>query len=320
MLARSAQGLYWMGRYLERAEHLCRLLRLETEALVDRPPRQIYYGWSRIYGSLNRLPPGDVLEIGDDNFTLADAYTLTDDLTFERSNPYSIWSCFALGRENARQMRHCISAEMWTRLNLAYLRVQKLRVRDIWNSPEIFYDELVAELATFSGVAGATMYRDEGWRFLQIGRFIERSQLSASLLLTQLDAATNIADEADADWTGLLRVWHAFEVYNQRYSVEVRPKQVMDLLATDPNLPDSLCRSLDRVASDLNTLGPGPDTVSGAAASRLIGRMTSLIRYDWPDREDHAELLRQVLEHGRELHHLVASAYFDYPVEDLRAR
>ena len=127
MLSRSAQGLYWMGRYLERAEHLCRLLRLETEALVDRPPREIYFGWSRIYGSINRLPPGGTLEIGDDLFTLVDSYTLADDLTFEHSNPDSVWSCFALGRENARQMRHCISAEMWTRLNLAYLRVQKLR-------------------------------------------------------------------------------------------------------------------------------------------------------------------------------------------------
>ena len=99
MLSRSAQGLYWMGRYLERAEHLCRLLRLETEALVDRSPREIYFGWSRIYGSINRLPPGGTLEIGDDLFTLVDSYTLADDLTFEHSNPDSVWSCFALGRE-----------------------------------------------------------------------------------------------------------------------------------------------------------------------------------------------------------------------------
>ena len=174
MLSRSAQGLYWMGRYLERAEHLCRLLRLQTEALVDRPPREIYFGWSRIYGSLSRQPPGDTLEVGDDSFTLADSYTLADDLTFESSNTDSVWSCFALGRENARQMRHCISAEMWTRLNLAYLRIQKLSIQDIWGSPESFYEETVAEIATFAGVAAATMYRDQGWSFLQLGRFNER--------------------------------------------------------------------------------------------------------------------------------------------------
>ena len=111
MLSRSAEGLYWMGRYFERAEHLCCLLRWQVETLVDRPIREIYFGWSRIYMSLNRQPPGGRLELlGSDDYTLADSYTLAGDLTFESSD--SIWSCFALGRENARQMRHCISAEM----------------------------------------------------------------------------------------------------------------------------------------------------------------------------------------------------------------
>ena len=320
MLSRSGQGLYWMGRYLERAEHLCRLLRMEAEALVDRPPREIYFGWSRIYGSIHHLPPGGALDIGDDLFTLVDSYTLADDLTFERTNPYSVRNCFSLGRENARQMRHCISAEMWTQLNLAYLRIQKLSIQDIWHSPESFYEELLTEIATVTGVADTTMYRDEGWRFLQIGRFIERVQLSTSLLLAHLAADFAVPGESETDWTSLLRVYHAFDAYNRRYSVEVRPKQVIDLLVTDSMLPDSLSRSLDRVASGLDDLGPGPDERASADAMRLAGRMAALVRYDWQDQEDHAQLLRQVRGQGRELHHLMASAYFDYPVEDFRAR
>ena len=91
MLSRSAQGLYWMGRYLERAEFLCRLLRFQTEALVDRPIREIHFGWTRIYNSMGREPPGGGLELMDsDEFTLADSYTLADDLTFERSNSDSV--------------------------------------------------------------------------------------------------------------------------------------------------------------------------------------------------------------------------------------
>ena len=232
MLSRSAQGLYWMGRYLERARHLCRLLQLQTEALVDRPVREIYFGWSRIYDSMDRRPPGGSLELaGDDgdDFTLADSYTLADDLTFERSNPGSVWSCFALGRENARQMRHCISAEMWTSLNLAYLRLQKLSIRDIWTaSPESFYAETAAEINTFSGVALATMYRDDGWRFMRLGQLIERAQLSVALLLAQLapettNAVTTNKEDSDDDWTSLLRAYHAFEAYSRRYSVEVHP-------------------------------------------------------------------------------------------------
>ena len=314
MLARSAQGLYWMGRYMERAQHLSRLLRLQTEALVDRSIREIYFGWSRIYASIGRQPPGASLELNeDDDYTLADSYTLADDLTFERSNPGSVWTCFALGRENARQMRHCISAEMWTSLNLAYLRIQKLGIRDIWvASPESFYAETAAEINTLAGVAEATMYRDDGWRFMQLGHFMERAQLSAGLLLAHLDAKYTTGDDFDHDWTSLLRFYNALEAYSQRYSVEVDGARVLEVLATDPQLPHSLCRSLDGVVAELAGLGPGPNVESSDAARRLAGRLAALVHNSWPDREDHEELLREVSGHCWELHDLVAATYFEY--------
>ena len=311
-----------MGRYLERAEFLCRLLRLQTEALVDRPIREIHFGWTRIYNGMNREPPGGSLELlGSDEFTLADSYTLADDLTFERTNPDSIWSCFALGRENARQMRHCISSELWTSLNLAYLKMQKINIQDIWRvSPEGFYAETAAEMNTFAGVAAATMYRDEGWLFMQLGRFIERAQLSTSLFLSHLAADSQTAEYSDAEWTSLLRLYNAFEAYNRIYNVEVQPGQVLNLLATDPLLPGSVCSSLDSAVSYLASIGPGPNPKAGGAASRLAGRMAALIHYEWPYEEDHHDLLRQIREYCRELHHLVTTAYFDYPVEDFPGR
>ena len=95
MLSRSAQWVYWMSRYLGRAEYLCRLLRLQTEALVDRPLREIHLGWIRIYNTVSQRPPGGRLEALDtDDFALADSYTLADHLTFDRFNPNSVWSCF----------------------------------------------------------------------------------------------------------------------------------------------------------------------------------------------------------------------------------
>ena len=320
MLSRSAQGLYWMGRYLERTEHLCRLLRSQTAALVDRPIQEIHSGWGRIYNSMNRQPPGGGLELVDsDEFTLADSYTLTDDLTFERSNPESVWSCLALGRENARQMRHCISGEMWTRLNLAYLRIQKMDILDIWtSSPEAFYAETAAEMDMFVGVATATMYRDEGWHFMQMGRFIEGAQLAAALLLAQLAVDPTTKEESDADWTALLRDYNALETYNRRYGIEVQPDQVLDLLATDPYLPRSLCRSLDRASRELAAIGHGPNQKSSGAAQRLSGRMSALLHYDWPDRDDHKELLVQVSEYCQQFHYLITDTYFDYPIEEFR--
>ena len=319
MLARSAQGLYWMSRYLERASHLCRLLQLQTEALVDRPIREIHFGWSRIYGSVNRQPPvGDLDWTDSDDYTLADSFTLADDLTFERLNPGSVWSCLAQGRENARQMRQCISGEMWTHLNLTYLRVQKLEILDIWRvSPESFYAETVEESETFAGVAAATMYRDEGWRFMQLGRAVERAQLTTLLLLSQIEAGAKAESHFDADWTSLLRLYHAFEAYNRRFSVEVDPGQVLDLLATDPLLTGSLCRSLDNVAAEMDAIGAGPHPGPSEAARRLAGRLTALIHYDWADSEDREALLRQINRYCWDLHQLVTETYFDYPVEDL---
>ena len=322
MLSRSAQGLYWMGRYLERAQRLCILLRLQTEALVDRPAREIYFGWRRIYGSMNCNPPvGSLEQLDSDAYTLADSYTLADDLTFERSNPASVWSCFALGRENARQMRHCISGEMWTRLNLAYLRIQSLGIQDIWSvAPENFYAQTAAEIDTFTGVAGSTMYRDEGWSFMQAGRFIERAQLSVSLLLTQLASDASTKEDSDADWTSLLRACHALDAYSRIYSVEVHPSHVLDLLVTDPALPDSVCWAVDMASAELASMESGPRARSSAAVRRLVGRMGALIHYDWPDREDREEVLLQVRGYCWELHSLITEAYFDYPIEDVPLR
>lgn len=318
MLSRSAQGLYWMGRYLERAEHLCRLLQLQTEALVDRPIREIHFGWSRVYNSVLRQPPvGDLDPLGDEDYTLADSYTLADDLTFERTNPDSVWSCFALGRENARQMRHCISAEMWTRLNLAYLRIQKLGIQDTWPvSPESFYAETAAEIDTFMGVASATMYRDTGWRFLQLGRFTERAQRTVTLFLAQLAADQLTEEYSEADWTSLLRAYHAFEAYDRRYSVAVEPGQVLDLLATDPLLPYSLCRSLDTVAAELAAIGPGPNAPASDSAHEMAARLVTLVRSDWQRREERGALLQRMGAYCWELHDLVTATYFDYPTED----
>jgi uncharacterized alpha-E superfamily protein len=307
-----------MGRYLERAQHQSRLLQLQTAALVDRPVHEIYFGWNRIYISANRLPPGGNLELTDsDEFTLADSFTLADDLTFERSNPGSLWNCFAMARENARQTRNCISGEMWSHLNVVYLRLQKLDIQAIWStSPESFYSEITYEIDTFMGVAAATMYRDEGWHFLQLGRFMERAQLAISLFLAQLAAEGHFEEASEADWTSLLRVYHALEVYNRSYSVDVQPDQVLDLLANDPLLPDSLCQSLEVVGEQLDAIGEGPNASTSGAMRRLAGRLGAQILYAWPDLEDHKEVLLEMGGYCRDLHDAIALTYFDYQVED----
>ena len=321
MLARSAQGLYWMGRYFERAGYVCRMMRLQVEALVDRPVAEIHFGWRRLYGSLYRSPPAGAAFDSDesDDFALADAFTLAGDLTFERSNPDSVRGCISRGRENAREMRHRISAEMWTCLNLAWLRIRDLEIEDIWKvSPERFYMETMRDIDTLAGVCEATMYRDEGWRFLRLGRFIERAQLMIALLLGQNAAGQAQGGATDSSWTSLLRACQALDAYNRGHSVDIQPGQVVDLLVTDPLLPGSLCRSFDALEAMLADIGPGPGPRDTAA--RLAGRLGALVRHEWPDIEDKASLLARAETHCRELHELVVAAYMDYAIEDAPAR
>ena len=320
MLSRHAQSLYWIGRYLERAGHLCRLLRLQSEALVDRPVREIHFGWNRIYNSIGTLPLGGRADLfGDEEFALADSFTLADDLTFERGNPSSVFSCFSQGRENARHTRHCISPEVWTCLNASYLDLQQQDMAAVWSTdPRGFYDDTVAMINTFGGLTETTMYHDEGWSFLQLGRYIERAQSSAALLLSQIDTseASAFQEYYEADWISLLRVYHALEVYNQIHSADVVPEQVLDLLVGDPLLPESLSRSINLVASEIDVIGRGPRRHSSRAVQRLTGRLSSIINNEWPDRDDRVEMLREVSEFCGELHYLVTAAYFEYPVQD----
>ena len=316
MLSRSAQGVYWMARYLARAGYLSRLLELQVQFLVDRPVEEIHFGWKRIYRCMKRFPPsGEEFLAEADEFALADAFTLADDLTFERSNPDSVRSALARGRENARQMRHCISGEMWTCLNAAWLRIRDLEAVDIWRTPEVFYAKTRSEIHNFVGVAEATMYRGPAWRFMRLGRAVERAQLAASLLRAQMELSRR-AKRRTLGWASMLRTHHALEAYGRVYGADMQPDRVLDLLVADPSLPGSVLATVQAAAAELAGLDGGPGVDADAAARRLAGRAEALILYDWPEAPAPEELLEQVDRCARRLHDAVLGAFVDYPIED----
>lgn len=316
MLARSAESLYWIGRYLERAGHLARLMRQQTESLVDSPVRDIYFGWHRIYGALGRQPhPGPLDTEGDEFYTLADSFTLADDLTFEPTTPDSIRNCFAQARENARQVRHRISAQMWTSLNRPYLRLRDTEIQDIWAStPEQFYAGVEADIDTFRGVSSSTMYRDQGWHFIRTGSFLERAQLVASLLSAQIAAVRLFDVPADAYWTSLLRLLHAFEAYQQGDGLEIDANRVLDLLVSNPQLPDSLSMAVLGLHRELSAIGYGPDLTATSQARIQADHLSDLLRTAWPGTADPEGLFAEFRNAIRRLHDLVTETYFDYPV------
>lgn len=319
MLSSSASGIYWMARYIERAGFMCRLLHMQSEALVDRPIGEIQFGWRRIYNAVDRHPLGGGIGTEDvEDYELVDAYLLTDELTFVRTNPESVLSCLERGRENARQIRNCISDQMWTALNTEYLRIRDVKLTDIWlTSPSSFYAELLAGIDRFTGVATSTMYRDDGWHFFRIGQFIERVQFSCSLILIQKMLESQYVELSEASWRSLLRIFHASGAYDRTYSIEIQPDLVLDLLVTDPRVPESLLRSVDRTAQELASLSDGPNPATTGALRRLAGRLGALLRYDWPDCDDREAVLTQASIYSRQLHNLLSESFFNYAMQGM---
>ena len=322
MLSRNAQGLYWMGRYLERARHGCRLISDQLETMEDRPVEQIDQSWRRLYRAIGRDPLGGFLASSesDEDFMLADAYTMADDLTFEPNAPYSIGNCLAAARENARQVRNTIGNRMWSCLNLAYLDVRDVGIETIWNDqPRAFYLRTEDAIRTFTGIADSGMYRDDAWHFLRLGWFVERVQLVAALVDAHIAVFPTGTSHDESDWRSLLRICEAHFAYRKLHSLDHRPSHIVDFLVADPQLAHSIRHALRQVVDALDHVSAGrPLEVE---AGRRAGRMAAGIDHDWPVRDrDDDDATRAALQgigaSCRRLHDDIASTYFDYEIED----
>ena len=322
MLSRNAQGLYWISRYLERAGHGCRLVQIQYRALQDRTVQELDRTWLRLYLSLGKEPLGGELgsNLGDEDFMLADAYTLTDDLAFEPNNADSIRNCIAAARENARQVRNVIGNEMWTRLNLLYLGMRDLGIEDIWaDRAGNFFVNTQDSTRGFFGIADNSMYRDNGWHFLQLGRFVERAQHMTALLDAQLEVFPSDRRHVETDWRSLLQVAFARVAYSRRYSLDFRPGSIIDFLVSDRLLSHSIRYSLEHISNALDVVSE--QRPLAVEARRRVGRVAAGLDYDWPNRnlEDDTATratLGAIRDACRRLNEDIEASYFNYEIED----
>jgi len=173
MLSRVADSLYWMGRYLERAEHTALLVNVELQLWLDQSPEVGAGRWRFLLEAL-RAPAVD---------GPVDPTQLLNTLVFSRSNGSSIVSCIATARENLRHVREQCSTRMWEQLNRLYLDVIERRPEEEWILKSHDFFLCVLEGAyLFHGITDATMSHGEGWQFIQLGRYIERASATVTLL------------------------------------------------------------------------------------------------------------------------------------------
>ena len=235
MLSRVADSLYWMSRYLERAEHTARLIDVGLNLMLDQTPAAAERRWGRLLVSLHA--PAQLARSSD-------AYQIAQAMTFDAANETSIVSCIASARENLRQVREQISSEMWEQLNRLNLQVRETRLDDIWNvSTHEFFRSVKEGAHLFQGITDATMNHGEGWQFMQVGRHMERAGATATLL--DVYAGEFLApDGADAggpksylDWVGLLKACTAFEAYCKVYTADLRPERIAEFLLLNADWP-----------------------------------------------------------------------------------
>jgi uncharacterized alpha-E superfamily protein len=274
MLSRVADNLYWMSRYLERAEHLARVVGVQFNMSLDvaNAPQR----WSMVAESLRLKVPASGL--------VQDPYAFARDLAFDYNHPQSIVVCITQARENARQVRELISSEMWEQINRLYLWVRDKEALDLWDDQPLSFFQQVKEGAhLFQGLTDSTMTHGEAWRYIQLGRYLERTLSIARLLETHFTIFPETPDRAIAveeyfEWLGLLKCCTAWEAYCKVYSAELHPQYIAEFLLLNPSFPHAVRFSVERIEHALLALADITRTPK-TNVHRLAGKLLALLDY-----------------------------------------
>src|SRR6267143_5356321 len=313
MLSRVADSLYWMSRYLERAEHTARLLDVELQLWLDQSPEVGAGRWRFLV---------DALQVRNVQGRL-DPLQLAETLVFSRQNESSIVSCMSSARENLRHVREQCNSEMWEQLNKLYLQVIDRRTEEGWilNSHELF--RAVQEGAhLFQGVTDATMSHGEGWQYIQLGRYVERTHTLAALMGAHFKRAAPPTDlPVDSgeylEWVALLRSCMAFEPYCKAHTAEIRPLRVAEFLILNPEFPHSVRFSVDRINAALHVIGDLTER-RAKTPTRIAGRLRAQLSFSQIEEvmtEGAHAYLENVREECAAIHSAIHEIYFDYPIE-----
>jgi uncharacterized alpha-E superfamily protein len=312
MLSRVADSLYWMSRYLERAEHTARLIAVKLETTVEQSREDADASWARVIASLAAESHAPVE---------ADAFAITRELAFEHRNESSLLASVSFARDNARQVREQLTTEVWENLNRLYLELRSLANDGAWarNPARVFRDAL-QELHALEGVTYSTLSHGEGWYFLELGRHIERAQLVCRLLDLHFGAARSAVPAAPNyfDWLVLLKFCSAFEPYCKVYTAAIRPEKIAEFLLFNLEFPHSVRFSIDRVCEALLHVAPGAPPGRRAAVERLAGRLKASADFTQIDELMSGRIagfLAEIADQCEQIHEAVYAAYITYGAE-----
>lgn len=283
MLSRVADALFWMSRYLERAENVARMLDVAFHLDIDLSgivEAEYDVHWACVLTTLQQ--PAD---FRDRYKHLSHTQALMRWLTHDGENPNGIAACVARSRLNARGVRGRIPDEVWRELNKLYWQLREPEfIRRTAESPSEFYAAVEDGIHGVQGACDSLMPHDEGWHFIQLGKFLERAEVVTRAVDVHHELLRELTDETDLPlanlhWAGVLRACAAHHAYQRVYVGRVEPARVVELLLTDAAVPRSTRFSLEAAGRALGEISfEGPRAAEGKA-ERLLGRALSDLKY-----------------------------------------
>ena len=309
LLSRVADALYWIARYLERAEHSARLIEVGLDLGLGRAGTR---GTAdRLYASLGM---SDAPEPADRGPLVAAAL-------FDLANRSSVAACVTAARENGRQVREEISSDMFEQLNALFLAVRQIHsTADREARPASLCRTVISGIHLFQGITDATLGHAEGWQYLQAGRFIERAGVTAALLDRFVSEGATQADGRleSVDWVALLQSCSALEAYCRYYTADVRPERVTEFLLLSADFPRSVRFAAARIESALQALAHASGRDGAGRPERLIGRLHASLDYGQVDEilsDDPHVYLAGISRQCALIHAAVYQSYIAYPIE-----
>ncbi len=282
MLSRTADHLFWMARYMERAENTARMLDVNYQtSLLPQSADMAEQGWRGLL-SISELTWGF-----SQKYSSVDAGSVMDFMVRDETNPSSIVCCLRAARENARAVRGTLTTEVWETTNQTWLEFNRLlRAREFERDPGTFFEWVKFRSHLSRGVTLGTMLQDEALHFLRIGTFLERADNTARLLDVKFQAlaggdyfgpsAAKEGQEVDFyHWSAILRSVSGFEIYRRVYRDVIRPEKVAELLILRPDMPRSLAACINDMVANLQPVA----NEHSADTLRRAGRLRADLQY-----------------------------------------
>jgi uncharacterized alpha-E superfamily protein len=281
MLSRTADHLFWMARYMERAENTARMLDINYQtSLLPQSADHAEQGWRGMLG-ISELTSAYQQRHGK-----IDARRVMSFMVRDETHPSSIVSCLRAARENARAVRGSITTELWETTNQTWLEFNRmLRQLDFDRDPSAVFEWVKFRSHLSRGVTVGTMLQDESMHFIRIGTFLERADNTARLLDVKFHALngdyfgreqTSEAPEIDFyHWSAILRSVSGFEIYRKVYRNVIVPEKVAELLILRPDMPRSLASCMNGVVDNLRLVAND----QSADTERRAGRLRSDLEY-----------------------------------------